>query len=292
MVNESRECIIITGMSGAGKSSALNVLEDQGFYAIDNLPPALLPQLFDILESNSTAAEKGVAAVVDARSETLLNDLAQVVAKLRENGIRTKIIFIDCSNEDLVRRFETTRRRHPMAEGLTILQGIETERARLNNIIKNADIVIDTTGLKLPDFKKRLLEASGMSVEQPAVIISSFGFKYGAPQDADFIIDARFLPNPNYVDELHSLSGKDEAVLNYLHSFPMFGEFLSRADSLFGYVSSVYGDTGKKQLHICVGCTGGRHRSVAVAELLGSYLRAAGKRVRVQHRDIDRGNLR
>lgn len=292
MVNESRECIIITGMSGAGKSSALNVLEDQGFYAIDNLPPALLPQLFDILESNSTAAEKGVAAVVDARSETLLNDLAQVVAKLRENGIRTKIIFIDCSNEDLVRRFETTRRRHPMAEGLTILQGIETERARLNNIIKNADIVIDTTGLKLPDFKKRLLEASGMSVEQPAVIISSFGFKYGAPQDADFIIDARFLPNPNYVDELHSLSGKDEAVLNYLHSFPMFGEFLSRADSLFGYVSSVYGDTGKKQLHICVGCTGGRHRSVAVAELLGSYLRSSGKRVRVQHRDIDRGNLR
>ncbi|MBR4400998.1 MAG: RNase adapter RapZ [Synergistes sp.] len=279
-------------MSGAGKSSALNVLEDQGFYAIDNLPPALLPQLFDILESNSTAAEKGVAAVVDARSETLLNDLAQVVAKLRENGIRTKIIFIDCSNEDLVRRFETTRRRHPMAEGLTILQGIETERARLNNIIKNADIVIDTTGLKLPDFKKRLLEASGMSVEQPAVIISSFGFKYGAPQDADFIIDARFLPNPNYVDELHSLSGKDEAVLNYLHSFPMFGEFLSRADSLFGYVSSVYGDTGKKQLHICVGCTGGRHRSVAVAELLGSYLRSSGKRVRVQHRDIDRGNLR
>lgn len=292
MVNESRECIIITGMSGAGKSSALNVLEDHGFYAIDNLPPALLPQLFDILESHSTAAEKGVAAVVDARSETLLNDLAQVVAKLRENGIRTKIIFIDCSDEDLVRRFETTRRRHPMAEGLTILQGIETERARLNNIIKNADIVIDTTGLKLPDFKKRLLEASGMSVEQPAVIISSFGFKYGAPQDADFIIDARFLPNPNYVDELHSLSGKDEAVLNYLHSFPMFGEFLSRADSLFGYVSSVYGDTGKKQLHICVGCTGGRHRSVAVAELLGSYLKAAGKRVRVQHRDIDRGNLR
>ena len=279
-------------MSGAGKSSALNVLEDQGFYAIDNLPPALLPQLFDILESHSSAAEKGVAAVVDARSETLLNDLAQVVAKLRENGIRTKIIFIDCSDEDLVRRFETTRRRHPMAEGLTILQGIETERARLNNIIKNADAVIDTTGFKLPDFKKRLLEATGMSVEQPAVIISSFGFKYGAPQDADFIIDARFLPNPNYVDELHSLSGKDKAVVNYLNSYPMFGEFLSRAGSLFGYVSSVYGDTGKKQLHICVGCTGGRHRSVAVAEMLGSYLRTSGKRVRVQHRDIDRGNLR
>lgn len=292
MVNESRECIIITGMSGAGKSSALNVLEDQGFYAIDNLPPALLPQLFDILESHSSASEKGVAAVVDARSETLLNDLSQVVAKLHENGIRTKIIFIDCSDEDLVRRFETTRRRHPLAEGLTILQGIETERARLDNILKNADIVIDTTGFKLPDFKKRLLEASGMSVEQPAVIISSFGFKYGPPQDADFIIDARFLPNPNYVDELHSLSGRDEAVVNYLRSFPVFGEFLSRADALFGYVSSVYGDTGKKQLHICVGCTGGRHRSVAVAEMLGAYLSESGKRVRVQHRDIDRGNLR
>ena len=292
MLNESRGCIIITGMSGAGKSSALNVLEDQGFYAIDNLPPALLPQLFDMLESHSSAADKGVAAVVDVRSEALLNDLSQVVVKLRENGIKTKIIFIDCSDGDLVRRYETTRRRHPLAEGLTILQGIESERVRLQNIIKNADIVIDTTGLKLPDFKKRLLEATGMSAEQPSIIISSFGFKFGAPQDADFIIDARFLPNPNYVDELHSLSGRDKPVINYLQSFPVFGEFLSRANSLFEYVSSVYGDTGKKQLHICVGCTGGRHRSVAVAEMLGACLRSAGRRVRVQHRDIDKGSLR
>ncbi|OFB61702.1 kinase [Synergistes jonesii] len=279
-------------MSGAGKSSALNVLEDQGFYAIDNLPPALLPQLFDMLESHSSAADKGVAAVVDVRSEALLNDLSQVVVKLHENGIKTKIIFIDCSDGDLVRRYETTRRRHPLAEGLTILQGIESERVRLQNIIKNADIVIDTTGLKLPDFKKRLLEATGMSAEQPSIIISSFGFKFGAPQDADFIIDARFLPNPNYVDELHSLSGRDKPVINYLQSFPVFDEFLSRANSLFEYVSSVYGDTGKKQLHICVGCTGGRHRSVAVAEMLGACLRSAGRRVRVQHRDIDKGSLR
>ncbi|MDO5115977.1 MAG: RNase adapter RapZ [Synergistaceae bacterium] len=288
---EIKRCVVITGMSGAGKSSALNVFEDQGFYAIDNLPPTLLPQLLEVLGSHQSAVSGGVAAVVDVRGQELLNDLTNVVARLREKNVQTDILFVDSSDETLVRRFETTRRRHPLAEGKTILQGIQDERRLLNGIIKNSDIIIDTTGLKLPDFKARLLEAAGMSAEEPAVIVSSFGFKYGPPQDADYILDVRFLPNPNYVDELHLLSGRDEPVRRYLEGFPALGEFLSRAEALLGYVASIYGETGKKQLHICIGCTGGRHRSVAVTEMLGEALKKAGRRVKVQHRDIDKGNI-
>lgn len=287
-----KRCIIITGMSGAGKTAALNVFEDKGFYVIDNLPPTLLPQLLDVLENNSSVSRCGVAAVVDVRGETLLDDLTGVVAKLREEGIDTEIIFLDSSDEALVRRFETTRRRHPLAEGVTILRGIRNERRLLASIIKNSDIVIDTTGLKLPDFKKRLLDASGLSLEEPAVIVSSFGFKYGAPQDADYVLDVRFLPNPNYVDELHTLTGLDEPVRRYLEKFAALKDFTSRAESLLGYVASVYGETGKRQLHIAVGCTGGQHRSVAVAEKIAEYLKSAGRRVIVSHRDIDRGNIR
>lgn len=288
---EIKRCVIITGMSGAGKSSALNVFEDQGFYVIDNLPPTLLPQLLEVLEGHQSAVANGVAAVVDVRGQELLHDLVNVAARLRENNVRTDILFVDASDETLVRRFETTRRRHPLAEGMTILQGIQNERELLNGIIKNADIIIDTTELKLPKFKTRLLDAAGMSIEEPAVIVSSFGFKYGPPQDADYLLDVRFLPNPNYVDELHTLSGMDEPVRMYLESFPALGEFVSRAGELLSYVSSIYCETGKRQLHICVGCTGGRHRSVAVTEILGALLKAAGRRVKVQHRDIDKGNL-
>ena len=184
---EIKRCIIITGMSGAGKSSALNVFEDQGFYAIDNLPPALLPQLMDVLANHPAAVNYGVAAVVDARGKELLNDLSCVVEKLREKGVDAEVLFINASDEALVRRYETTRRRHPLADGNTILQGIREERMTLSAIMEKADIVIDTSKFKLPEFKARVLESTGVSVAEPSVIVSSFGFKYGAPQDADYI---------------------------------------------------------------------------------------------------------
>lgn len=288
---EIKRCIIITGMSGAGKSSALNIFEDQGFYSIDNLPPTLLPQLLDVLENHQAAIRCGVAAVVDVRGKELMDDLENVVARLRKNGRHVEILFVDASDETLVRRFEATRRRHPLADCSTILQGIEKERALLKEVIKNSDIMLDTSELKLPDFKTRLLDAAGMSVEEPAVIVSSFGFKYGVPQDADYIFDVRFLPNPNYVDELHMLSGRDAPVQDFLSACPALDEFLSKAAPLLEFVSSVYSETGKKQLHICIGCTGGRHRSVAVAERIGARLTQAGRRVKVQHRDIDKGNI-
>lgn len=277
-------------MSGGGKSSALNVFEDQGFYVIDNLPPALLPQLLDVLASHQAATSCGVAAVVDVRSQDLLSDLDNAAARVREKVEKLDILFVDACDECLVKRFETTRRRHPLAADTSILGGIARERDMLKSIHDSADIVIDTSGLKPPDFKKRLLDMLGVASEKLTVILSSFGFKYGIPQDSDYVLDVRFLPNPNYVEELHCLTGKDEKIKKYLEGFKELGEFTSRARAMLEFVASVYSATGKKQLHIAVGCTGGHHRSVAVTEMLAAYLQKSGSSVITAHRDIDKEN--
>ncbi|MCK9340348.1 MAG: RNase adapter RapZ [Synergistaceae bacterium] len=286
-----KRCVIITGMSGGGKSSALNVFEDQGFYVIDNLPPTLLPQLLDVLEGHQSAANHGVAAVVDVRGEELLNDLEKVVSRLREKVEKLEILFVDATDETLVRRFETTRRRHPLSQNKTILGGLALERKLLAPIRKNADIVIDTSGMKSNEFRTKLLEIMGMSSDKTSVILSSFGFKYGIPQDSDYVLDVRFLPNPNYIEDLHALSGKDYAVQKYLSGFENLDTFIEKAENLLDFVSSVYNSTGKQQIHIAIGCTGGRHRSVAVSEMLAVHLKKRGNNVILDHRDIDKGNL-
>lgn len=278
-------------MSGGGKSSALNVFEDQGFYVIDNLPPTLLPQLLDVLVNHHSAVNNGVAAVVDVRGEELLNDLEKVLLKLQEKVGKLEVLFVDATDETLVRRFETTRRRHPLSQNKTILGGLSLERKLLSSIRKNADIVIDTSGMKSNDFRTKLLEIMGMSSDKTSVILSSFGFKYGIPQDSDYVLDVRFLPNPNYVDDLHSLSGKDYEVQKYLLGFENMETFIEKAEPLIDFVSSVYSSTGKKQIHIAIGCTGGRHRSVAVSEMLAANMKKKGNHVILGHRDIDKGNL-
>jgi len=287
-----KRCVIITGMSGAGKSSALNIFEDQGFYAIDNLPPSLLPQLLDVLENNQSAVANGVAAVVDVRSEDLLNDLDKVVAKLRSHLPLLEILFVEATDDNLVRRYETTRRRHPLGVDSTILGSIESERNLLNAIKESADVVIDTSGLQVGEFRTRLLSIMGIQTGGPTVLFSSFGFKHGIPQDSDYVFDVRFLPNPNYVEELHALSGKDAEIQHYLRGFKELDQFLELAKPMIAFILSVYGNTGKKQFHVAVGCTGGRHRSVAIAEILAAHFKQEGARVVVHHRDIDKGNLR
>lgn len=289
--NLVRKCVIITGMSGGGKSSALTVFEDQGYYAIDNLPPTLLPQLISVLKNNQSAVTNGVAAVVDIREESLLNDLHKVVSVLKDSMEKLEIVFVDASDEAIVRRFETTRRRHPLSAETTLLQNIATERKLLTEIKESADAVIDTTQMSVSDFKSKLLDIIGATHEKPAVILSSFGFKNGLPQDADYIVDVRFLPNPNYVPELHDLSGKEIEVQQYLAKYEDFHTLVDKAAALYSFVASVYGNTGKKHLHIAIGCTGGRHRSVAVCELLAERLKQNGSNVVVNHRDIHKENL-
>ena len=285
-------CIIVSGMSGAGKSQALDVFEDQGFYVIDNLPPSLLPQLLDVLVSHQSAVNYGVAAVIDVRGENLFTDLENVFLQVRKRVKNLDILFVDANDDCLVRRFETTRRRHPLNAETTILDSIAKERELLKKISACADVVIDTSLLNLPDFRIELLGVMGMAQEEPLLIISSFGFKYGIPKDSDYVFDVRFLPNPNYVEELHLLSGKDTEIHEYLKKYEALELFLDKAKKMLEYVSSVYCSTGKKQLHVAIGCTGGRHRSVAVAEMLAQYFKEKDNKAITKHRDIEKGNTR
>lgn len=290
-LSQIKKCVIITGISGAGKSSALTVFEDQGYYAIDNLPPTLLPQLLDVLVSNESATTNGVAAVVDIREETLLDDLQRVVVQLHGTISELKIVFVDADDATIVRRFETTRRRHPLSGNATLLENVAAERELLARIKETSDIVIDTSDLTAAEFKEKLLEIVGATREDPITIISSFGFKRGIPQDADYVADVRFLPNPNYVPELHDLTGKDAAIQKYLGQYKEFDEFIEKAVALFSFVASIYKNTGKAHLHIAIGCTGGRHRSVAICEKLACELKNSGYKVAINHRDIDRENI-
>lgn len=283
-----KRCIIITGMSGGGKSSALDILEDQGFYAIDNIPPSMLPQLIKVVADHPSAAEHGVAAVVDVRGATLLKDLSLVVPKIKKDVETFDIIFMDASENSLLRRFETTRRSHPLANGTTILDAISKERESLEQVKRGATVYIDTSDILVNDLRSELLAAAGVEPLIPHLTFSSFGFKYGIPRDADYIFDVRFLPNPNYVKDLKPLSGRDTEIHDYLGQFGEFSAFLEKTEDLIEFILSVYGNTGKTHLHIAIGCTGGRHRSVAIAELLYGVFDERYENVAVRHRDIER----
>lgn len=285
-----KKCVIITGMSGGGKSSALRVLEDNGLYAVDNLPPALLPQLLDVLTEHPQAVRNGVAAVVDGRSGALLDRMEEMMDELKGKSEDLLLIFLDATDEALVRRFETTRRSHPLSDDTTILSSIAAERGMIAQIWERADVIIDTTSMTMNELRDRLLSIIGVTSRGASVIFSSFGFKYGLPQDADYVFDVRFLPNPNYVEELHMLSGRDAEIQEFMLAGEYFELFLQRVEQLVEYLLSVYGATGKKQFHIAIGCTGGRHRSVATAELLAGYFRGLGSKVFVAHRDVDKGS--
>ncbi len=284
-------CVIITGMSGAGKSATLNILEDQGLFAIDNIPPSLLPQLLNVLSRHRSAVQNGVVAVVDIRGGDLLSDLVSVQENLREQLTSVKVIFLDASDEILVRRFSETRRNHPLGQDVPILEGIRRERNLLSPVLESADIVLDTSDLPLKILRQKLIEQLSDTSGKSALLFTSFGFKFGVPQDCDFIIDVRFLPNPHYIPALRQFSGKDPSVQEYIRSFPETRGFLERFIELLDYIVPIYGNTGKPQLHFALGCTGGRHRSVAVAEWLGEYFNSPDFQCVVRHRDIERDQV-
>lgn len=284
--------VIVTGMSGAGKTQAVRCLEDLGFLCVDNLPPALVPRFVELLRAQEDPPEK-VALVMDARGGRLFDAFAEALEYLDRSGYAYEILFLDAAEEVLVRRYKETRRRHPLFFEGGILASIQRERQRLQDIRERADMVIDTSDLTNQQLKKLindLFQASGEP--RLTVTVMSFGFKYGIPLDADLVMDVRFLPNPHYIDALRPLTGHDRPVRDYVLSNPSSQAFLARFVDLLTFLLPHYYREGKSHLVIAIGCTGGRHRSVALAEAIYEALQGEEYRVYVTHRDIHRDRER
>jgi UPF0042 nucleotide-binding protein len=282
------QLVILTGMSGAGRSTAANVLEDSGWYVIDNLPPHLLVPLVELARSTPEPAElPRLAAVVDVRARGFFTHLRTAVDELRQRGWRPVLVFLDATDETLVRRFESVRRPHPLQGEGRLLDGITRERAMLADLRSTSDVVIDTSGLNVHQLAKKVHpifnDAAGPRVR---VALMSFGFKYGIPLDADFVFDMRFLPNPFWIPELRPLTGQDEAVSEFVLRQEGAQEFVDRTVAMLEPVIAGYLREGRRYVTVAVGCTGGKHRSVAAAEALRARLASDEVATFVVHRDL------
>lgn len=288
MARRMSEYVVITGLSGAGRSTAADTLEDAGWFVIDNLPPALIGKVSELVGRPGSETER-VALVSGRGGGEYVAELTEAVEHLRASGANVRVLFLDAGDDVLVRRFENTRRRHPQAaEG--VVTGIAREREVLEPIKMRADIVIDTSDLNVHQLRDRLLdlfERDDPSVGMQTSVVS-FGYKHGLPLDVDLVFDCRFLPNPHWVDELRPLTGLDDKVREYVLSQPDTADFLDRLDNLLELLLPGYRKEGKAYLSIAVGCTGGRHRSVVLAEELAKRVEARGFRPAVHHRDVGR----
>lgn len=283
------EVVVVTGMSGAGRSTVANVMEDLGWYVIDNLPIQLLPDLVDLAVANKRAREvRRVGVVVDVRAEGF-TDLGGAVKQLRAAGWNPLVLFLDANDEALVRRFESVRRPHPLQGKGRLLDSIQAERERLSDLRSIADIVVDTSGLNVHQLSRKIhpiFAREGRHKVRLAVM--SFGFKYGVPLDSDFVFDMRFLPNPFWVPELRAHTGREQAVSDYVMSRPGAREFIEAVADLFVPVTAGYIRENRSYVTIAVGCTGGKHRSVATAEALAERLASDEISTFVVHRDLGR----
>jgi UPF0042 nucleotide-binding protein len=282
------ELVIITGMSGSGKVSTLKVFEDLGFYCVDNLPVDLIPQ-FAELTRQAGEIEK-CAVVADVREGPTLRRLPEIVRELKRR-VRTSVIFLEASDESLLRRYSETRRPHPLGTAATVKSALSSERRQLQPIRRLADVVIDTSKFNVHELRAYIIQRfqSGPASDKTILVsIVSFGYRHGVPEEADLLFDVRFLPNPHFVPEFRPYTGKHPKVAKYIRSFPQTQEFISRISDLLIYLLPHYVDEGKSYLTIGFGCTGGQHRSVLIAQEVYKRLRQAGYRVKVTHRDSPR----
>ena len=284
-IPEEMEFLIITGLSGAGKSLATQTLEDLGFFCVDNLPPTLIPKFAEIIRESQGRIRR-VALVIDIRGGEFFDALGTALADLEASGIRFQIVFLDASDEILVRRFEETRRKHPL--GGSILDGIRTERRRLQPLKEQAHKIIDTSTLTARELKEELADTFVRwdGRRTLTVTVTSFGYKYGIPLDADLVFDVRFLPNPYYVEALRPLPGSSPEIREFVLRSPQAVEFRQRLHDMLGYLLPQFTAEGKSHLTVAIGCTGGKHRSVVIGEDLAEFLRGVGYAVRVKHRDM------
>jgi len=284
--HSARQLVILTGLSGSGKGSVLNTFEDLGFYCVDNLPVALIPT-FSELYVEGVEIERA-ALLVDAREGEQIARLPAIYRKLSAEQPAT-LVFVEASDEVLKRRFSETRRPHPLSNGGSIAEGIAAERHRMAPIRRMADVIIDTSKFNIHELRQFIIDKFQRPGSRPLLVsVVSFGFRYGIPSDADLVFDVRFLPNPHFVPKLRPFSGKDAKVARYIRSFPQTGEFLRRIESLLTYLIPLYIREGKSYLTVALGCTGGRHRSVALAEVIRRYLQTKKYSAKVVHRDIEK----
>ncbi len=281
------EIVIITGMSGAGRSTAAKSLEDLDWFVADNLPPAMLVTMLDL--ARRASAVPRVAAVVDVRSRAFSTDLKSVLTELEAIGAHPYVVFLEAGDETLVRRFENVRRPHPLQENGRVIDGITAEREQLQGIRAQADLVLDTSALNIHELRSRMRDVFGDEQNTAIkVTVVSFGFKYGLPVDADMVVDCRFLPNPHWIPDLAPLTGQDPAVRQYVLSQPGAADFLRAYLEALEIVLTAYERSGKHFVTLAVGCTGGKHRSVAMSEEIAARLKATWQAVQVSHRDLGR----
>ena len=286
----SKEVLILTGMSGAGRSTVAHALEDLGWYVVDNLPPTLLS---DLINQGVQSEISALAVVVDVRGGKFFDELASSLAHLKKSGTNFRVAFLDATDQALVQRFESTRRPHPLQGSGRIVDGIAAEREKLQELLAQADVVIDTSNLNVHQLEKRTAEIFAQGLTQSVrVNVLSFGYKYGIPVDADLVLDCRFIPNPHWIPELRPLSGLDEKIKSTVLANPGVGDFVNTYVSLIQQMLQGYLREGKKYLTVAIGCTGGKHRSVSVAREIADKLDGDGAGLTISahasHRDVGR----
>ena len=283
------ELVVVTGLSGAGRSTAAKCLEDLGWFVVDNLPPSLLGTMVD-LGTRSQGAVDRIAVVVDVRSRAFTSDLRAALDDIERHGVHPRVLFLEASDEALVRRFESVRRPHPLQGEGRLVDGIVRERSLLRDLRGEADLVLDTSLLNVHELRGKVVAAFGEGGSEGALQLTllSFGYKYGLPVDADLVVDCRFLPNPHWVPELRPRTGQDPAVRDYVLAQDGAGEFLDRYEGLLRLLFEGYGREGKRYVLAAVGCTGGKHRSVAVTEEVARRLSVGGHETLATHRDLGR----
>jgi UPF0042 nucleotide-binding protein len=286
---QNLKIIIVTGMSGSGKSTALRALEDVGFFCVDNLPVVLLPKLLEIQTDAASEISK-VALVMDLRERYFLEKYAEIFAKLKEEGHRIEILFLDASDDSLLRRFRETRRAHPLCERGTVMEGIALEREKLSALRAMADKIVDTSSFNVHQRNDVIQRHFMTSTTEKRLVINlmSFGFRYGLPPEADIVLDVRFLPNPYFIEELKHLNGQDEKIQEYVMGWEESQTFLRKMLDMMEFLIPLYEKEGKSNLNVALGCTGGKHRSVVMTTRLARYFSGEDYLVNVAHRDIHR----
>ena len=283
----AQRIVFVSGLSGSGKTTAMAALEDLSFYCVDNLPVQLVPQFLKLCTTASSPIEK-IALALDAREKNFLESFPEVVADLRVRGANVDVFFLDCGNDVLERRYRETRRVHPLSPEGSVRDGIDRERSLLDKVVSLADLKIDTTLLNVHQLKDTIVRHVSGASRQTVINLVSFGFRHGTPAAVELLFDVRFLPNPYFKETLRDGTGRDEAVADYVLNSERGGSFFKRLEEFVEYLLPFYDEEGKAYVTVGVGCTGGRHRSVAIVEAMGERLRKRGRDVSVTHRDVER----